>query len=284
MDQTRHKISIDDIHVGERFRKDNGTDPALAKLIASLDRVGLLHPIVLTKDYELISGYRRIQAAKCLDWETIDYVVATDAKSAAELLIAERDENTCREPFTPLEAVEIGKAIEAIEKPKARQRQKATMARGRDASGKPVIGGGTQPPRHENQGGALGGANLAQPTEKQRTRDAAAQAAGMSPETYRKAKTVSEAAEAEPETFGPIAEEMDRTGKVDPAFKKVREIQELRKPEAEKRPPKPKPWDHTREMENLVDTIKPLIKRWVENDKGDACATLINQLLQECGL
>jgi hypothetical protein len=37
----------------------------------------------------------------------------------------------------------------------------------------------------------------------------------------RQAKAVAEAAEADPETFGPIAEEMDRSGKIDPAYKKV---------------------------------------------------------------
>ena len=35
----------------------------------------------------------------------------------------ERDENNCREDLTPTEIVEIGRAIEALEKPKAKERQ-----------------------------------------------------------------------------------------------------------------------------------------------------------------
>ena len=39
---------------------------------------------------------------------------------------AELDENTCRVDFTPEEAVEIGRDVEALEGPKAKGRQKAT--------------------------------------------------------------------------------------------------------------------------------------------------------------
>jgi len=45
----------------------------------------------------------------------------------------------------------------------------------------------------------------------------------MSGRTYEKAKAVVEAAEADPDTFGPVVQEMDETGKVDPAFRTVRE-------------------------------------------------------------
>jgi hypothetical protein len=44
----------------------------------------------------------------------------------------------------------------------------------------------------------------------------------MSGRTYAKAKAVVEAAAEDPERCGPLVEEMDRTGKVDPSFKKVR--------------------------------------------------------------
>ena len=43
----------------------------------------------------------------------------------------------------------------------------------------------------------------------------------MSGPTYRKAEVVVEAAEEDPETFGPVADEMDKTGKVEPAYQKV---------------------------------------------------------------
>lgn len=39
------------------------------------------------------------------------------------LLIAERDENTCRKDFTPSEAVALGRKLEELEKPAAAERK-----------------------------------------------------------------------------------------------------------------------------------------------------------------
>lgn len=83
-------------------------------------------------------------------------------------LSAERDENTCRKPFTPSEAVEIGKRLEALLKPEAEAREKAGV--------KP-----TEPPS----------GNL---PEGKQVRDQVAEAVGMSGRTYDKAKAVVEAA------------------------------------------------------------------------------------------
>ena len=44
----------------------------------------------------------------------------------------------------------------------------------------------------------------------------------MSGRNYDKAKTVVAAAEADPGRFGPVVEQMDATGKVDPAFQQVK--------------------------------------------------------------
>jgi hypothetical protein len=54
-----------------------------------------------------------------------------------------------------------------------------------------------------------------------RTRDKVAEAVGMSGRTYEKARAVVEAAEADP-AAAPLVEEMDRTGKVNPAFQAAR--------------------------------------------------------------
>jgi hypothetical protein len=54
-----------------------------------------------------------------------------------------------------------------------------------------------------------------------RTDEKAAQAVGMGKNTYRKAKVVIEAAEKNP-GLTPVVEEMDRTGKVDPAYRKIK--------------------------------------------------------------
>src|SRR5689334_1767959 len=101
-----------------------------------------------------------------------------------------------RKDLPPLEMLDAGERIAAIFKPEMKERQ------GR--AGKPCSG---KLPEQRN----------GEPAE---TRDAAAAAAGTSPRTYHKIRIVAEAAKEDPETFGPIAEEMDPTGKVDLACRK----------------------------------------------------------------
>ena len=54
-------VNIDDIKIKKRVRKDLGDLDALKN---SLRTYGLLNPITITRDYELIAGERRLQAAK----------------------------------------------------------------------------------------------------------------------------------------------------------------------------------------------------------------------------
>jgi hypothetical protein len=79
----------------------------------------------------------------------------------------------------------------------------------------------------------------------------------MSQETYRKAKAVIEAAEQHPRKFGHVAAEMEKSGKVTPAYEKLRQQQgeppklkpvnmvgtlTAEKVEGELTPPKPNWW------------------------------------------
>ena len=57
-----------------------------------------------------------------LGWEYVPVHRVGGLDDTLKQLRAERDENTCRKDFTPSEAVAIGKAIEDLEKPKARER------------------------------------------------------------------------------------------------------------------------------------------------------------------
>src|SRR5262249_50063798 len=71
--------------------------------------------------------------------------------------------------------------------------------------------------------GAQGGGNLPPPSgSKGKTRDKVAEAVGMSGRTYEKAKQVVEAAEADPETVGDLAEKMDKNGSVDAAHQEMK--------------------------------------------------------------
>lgn len=56
-------VRIDSIRIGSRFRKDLGD---IALLAENIREIGLLHPIVVNQNHELISGLRRIEAFKLL--------------------------------------------------------------------------------------------------------------------------------------------------------------------------------------------------------------------------
>ena len=119
------------------------------------------------------------------------------------LLIAERDENTCRKDLAPSEAIALGAAIEAIESKAAKARQ---------AAAGPITGKGKK---------RSGVAKLTTPM-KGRANAKVATAVGMKRTTYEKAKAVVQAAKDDPKRFGPLLADMDRTGKVDRAYSKVR--------------------------------------------------------------
>ena len=52
-------VRIDAVKLGDRHRRDLGDVNALVR---SIQDIGLLHPIVITPDMELIAGARRLEA------------------------------------------------------------------------------------------------------------------------------------------------------------------------------------------------------------------------------
>jgi hypothetical protein len=65
-------LPIDKIVVGERHRRDLGDIDGLA---ASMEILGLLHPIVVTPEGLLICGERRLRAATLLGWKMIPVTI-----------------------------------------------------------------------------------------------------------------------------------------------------------------------------------------------------------------
>ena len=194
---------IEAIRVEGRHRTDFGDIAALAR---SMDDVGLLQPVVITPDLRLVAGERRIRAARSLGWTTIAARVVSNLTEAADLLRAERDENTCRKSMTPTEAESVAAAIEAELRPLAKARQgHGETGPGRNASAK-----------------------FAEALP--RPRETAAASTGYSAETIRKVRKAKQLAAA-PDTPEPVREaaaqalaEMDDTGKVDAAYKKVQAL------------------------------------------------------------
>ena len=65
-------VQIADIKIGARHRKDMGD---IAGLADSIDSIGLLHPIVVTPDWTLLAGRRRLEACRLLGWVEIPVTV-----------------------------------------------------------------------------------------------------------------------------------------------------------------------------------------------------------------
>jgi N6-adenosine-specific RNA methylase IME4 len=179
---------IKSIHVGPRHRVDLGN---IGKLAASVDELGLLHPVVIRPDGTLIAGKRRLEAAKLLGWAQISVNVVNIENVAR----GEYAENTERKDFTWSEAVAIKRALEPLERAKAKERQ------------------GTRTDKHP---GKL-------PTSSQgRAADKAAKATGMARRTLEKAEAIVDAAAAEPEKFGRLLDDMDRTGRVNGVYRRLK--------------------------------------------------------------
>jgi ParB-like chromosome segregation protein Spo0J len=186
--------AIADIRIGKRIRKDLGDIPGLA---ATIGDVGLLHPIPIRPDGLLICGERRLKACQLLGWTEVPvHVVDLDAVVRGELA-----ENACRKDFLPSEIDAIRRSLEPIEKAAAKQRQTASLKRGTEKQ--PVV----------------------ESFHNGKTRDKVAKFAGISGRTLDKIKAVCDAAEAQPERFGKLVSEMDRTGKVDSAYAELRRVQ-----------------------------------------------------------
>ena len=82
-------MRIQDIKIGERFRKDMGDIAGLAR---SIKETGLLHPIVVLSDGTLVVGARRIAAFEMLGRSDIPATVL----NVESILRGQCDENVQR--------------------------------------------------------------------------------------------------------------------------------------------------------------------------------------------
>lgn len=103
-----NEININEIKIGTRHRKDMGDIEALAQ---SIQEEGLLQPIGVTPDKELVFGERRLRAYRdVLGRDTIPARIV-DVQSVLAGQIAE---NTMRKDFTPSELVAIVDALRSF--------------------------------------------------------------------------------------------------------------------------------------------------------------------------
>ncbi|MDR1929707.1 MAG: ParB N-terminal domain-containing protein [Treponema sp.] len=107
------QVPVKDILVKKRIRKDMGDLQALAD---SMKRIGQISPIVITGKNVLLSGGRRLAAAKLLGWRSINAVIA-DLQEDVYKLEFEIEENTQRRDFTPEELSQAQKRLYRLKNP-----------------------------------------------------------------------------------------------------------------------------------------------------------------------
>jgi N6-adenosine-specific RNA methylase IME4 len=179
--------AVAEIQVGTRHRRELGDIAALAQNIAD---VGLLHPIVVTPAGQLIAGERRLHAWRKLGRERIPVTIV----DLEQIVRGEYAENFFRKAFTPSEYVAIADALLPIEEAHAKERMVVAHA----SPGKfPEL-------------------------TKGRALDHVARVVGKDRKTITKARAIRDAAKAEPERFGKLAADMDRTGRVDGPYKRLK--------------------------------------------------------------
>lgn len=200
------RLEVSDITVGPRFRRELGDLTALAD---SIESVGLLHPIVVTPEFELVAGRRRLEACKRIGW--VDIPCRVLPLNPVEMLMAEHDENEVRRDFTPTERVAIGRAMEESIRERAAERQRAGVNLSKNFPKVPSA-------------------------ERGRSADIVGSKVGMSGPTYSRAKAVVVAAEDDPAKYGDLAEAMDTTGKVTPAYRELQSRKEGNAPSNQNKP------------------------------------------------
>src|ERR1700710_3175419 len=98
-------IAVAAVKIGSRHRQDMRDIDAEA---ASIAEVGLLHPIVVTPNNELIAGARRLSAFRQLGRSEIPATVI----DLARIVRGEYAENAFRKAPSPSEMVSIAEALE----------------------------------------------------------------------------------------------------------------------------------------------------------------------------
>ncbi|AIN92945.1 ParB N-terminal domain-containing protein [Treponema putidum] len=107
------QIPIDDIKVKQRARKEF---IEIEELAESLNRVGLLNPIIVNQNNVLIAGQRRLEAAKKLGWKMIEARVLS-VEDASLALDIEIEENVQRQQFSDEELLNAFARLNRLKNP-----------------------------------------------------------------------------------------------------------------------------------------------------------------------
>ena len=107
------QIPIEEVKIRQRARKEF---IEIEELAESLNRVGLLNPIIVDQNKVLIAGQRRLEAAKKLGWKTIEArVLSVEDESLA--LDIEIEENVQRQQFSDEELLNAFTRLNRLKNP-----------------------------------------------------------------------------------------------------------------------------------------------------------------------
>jgi hypothetical protein len=195
------KIAEIDTANREKIRRDLGDIAGLADLIKERGKgvkgQGMIQPVAISQDKCLIKGLRRIKAAEILGWDEVPYHVVHGVDGLLEHLTAYREADQGRKEMTLSERLAFAEDIRRLEEAEAKDRQREGGRAGGEGSGKlPEASTGD-------------------------TRDKVGKAIRMSGKSCEHGLAVLAAAKAEPEKYGKLVEQMDKDGKVNPAYRKL---------------------------------------------------------------
>lgn len=213
--QSSKMIPIDSIIIRERTRKDFGDINSLAE---SISTVGLLQPVVINENNELIDGQRRIKAYKQLGKTEIPYYQV----NLERIIIGEFYANTNRKDFTSTERVKISNAVEEFFRKYSRN---AGRPRSNEKSNENTIKNNASSPDSTNTDNENNVVNLT--TFSGRIKDNVSRYLGTTRNTLEKEKKIIEAAERDPQSFEGIRQKVDNKKiSVDKGYKIIQTDQE----------------------------------------------------------
>jgi DNA modification methylase len=115
-----HFLDVGSIIVRDRFRKDLGVESkdvrsTLSGLRESIKNRGLLHPIVVDRDFKLIAGERRLVCCRDLGWKTIPCLFIDEVNDLIRREI-ELEENFYRKQLTWQEEALLIREIDRVKR------------------------------------------------------------------------------------------------------------------------------------------------------------------------
>lgn len=114
------KVEISKVKISDRIRTDAGN---LDELANDIKENGLITPIAVTEDMELLAGWRRLHACKQLGMTEIEANVMSPKDALAKLKI-EISENENRKPFTFSEKMRWAEILKKEYQKQAEENQK----------------------------------------------------------------------------------------------------------------------------------------------------------------